>query len=389
MKPSKCEDGKRLGKCLKTRCRSTVRARRQQRRARGCADDVGQKRGGYFGAARCAQKALCRSELDSDVTTHCATEIHLQRSSTPWSEEERGFLDEVYANLKALASSCAPHHGEQLPLRHPSDGNALPAAAPPPAQQAAAPPLVAAPAALHTKAPGRFFDNTARHGTGAHASGSDRPRNAVRALFRPGERVRLQAPLASPPSWFIGQQMPPGVTFFAEAVVLDADEELARSDPDAARASAITMVFSVTRPWQSMSFCIGLSPDGLSSLLSYSMPIAFYRLQDGSLWCQHIDFYDAEDIRQMAARAGVGHSHLTSSMLENELLAGAGFKHTPLEEAEFYVHIFTLEGYKILSRTNRLPADAYFCRRVFNPATMVMMGTWLPPDAFTFGPWNT
>ena len=264
----------------------------------------------------------------------------------------------MYANLSVLAQSCTTNKVVQA-----SPGRA----GQQPATQSAA------------------RDEMQAHTHAQAEARNDRHRNsAARALFAPGERVRLQSLLGGVPPQFA--VCPPGTSFFNEAVVLDADEELARGNPQAAKASALTMIFSVARPWQSISFCIGVR-DG-SSLLSYSMPTAFYRVQDGSQWCQHIDFFDADDIRQMGQRQGLMHSaRLTQGMAPQELMAAVGHKHTPMDDAEYYAHIFPAAVYQTLLHTNRLPAGAFFCTRVFDPASLEVVGTWRPPDAYSLVDW--
>ena len=218
-------------------------------------------------------------------------------------------------------------------------------------------------------------------------------RGAVRALFAPGERVRVQGLLNGPPDWF----RPPaglsleGCEFYSEALVEDADDDMAVTNPEAARQASVTIRFNLARPWQCICFHLGYAGGAQDSspLLSYSMPVAFYRLPNGELWCQHIDFMDADDVAQAATRKGLPFKHLSQTMHPQELLAAVGFKHTPLDDAEFYCHVYPLDAYHTLGTTNRLPADAFFCRAAFDPATMRFTGPWTPPAAFAWGPWNT
>jgi hypothetical protein len=51
--------------------------------------------------------------------------------------------------------------------------------------------------------------------------------------------------------------------------------------------------------------------------------------------------------------------------------------------------VYPLDAYHTLGATNRLPADAFFCRAQFDPASMRFTGPWTPPAAFAGGPWIT
>ena len=302
-----------------------------------------------------------------------------------WSPEAWRALQEVYANSRLLANSCITHRAAASAQQLANDAPGTPGS-----DQVAAPDAPGA--APGAPGPGSMQVEP------LEATGSlplDARRGAVRALFAPGERVRVAGLLPGPPDWFrppLGLSLS-GVQFFGEALVQDADDDLARSNPEAARQASVTIRFHLARPWQCIGFHLGYPAEAQdtsgSPLLSYSMPVAFYSLPGGELWCQHIDFLDAEDVAQAATKAGLPYKHLTQSMHPQELLAAVGFKHTPLDDAEFYCHVYPLDAYHTLGTTNRLPADAFFCRAAFDPATMRFTGPWTPPAAFAWGPWNT
>jgi hypothetical protein len=235
-----------------------------------------------------------------------------------WSPEAWRALQDVYANSRLLANSCrsqrtalsAQHLAADAPTT-PASGQAAVPGAPGAAPLATGGGGILAPPAASSNPPA--------------AAAADARRGAVRALFAPGERVRVQGLLGGPPDWF----RPPawlgsleGVQFYSEALVEDADDDLALSNPQAARQGSVTIRFDLARPWQCICFHLGYGAQDSSPLLSYSMPVAFYRLpHNGELWCQHINFLDADDVVQVATRRGLPFKHLSETMHPQELLA--------------------------------------------------------------------
>lgn len=83
--------------------------------------------------------------------------------------------------------------------------------------------------------------------------------------------------------------------FFAMVTIVDADE------PER------VFTFDLTEPSEYVShgacFNIGVGHDG-SPLISYSSVRAFYQLPDGSMWAEHEDLYDSEDLAALAEQVG-------------------------------------------------------------------------------------
>lgn len=134
--------------------------------------------------------------------------------------------------------------------------------------------------------------------------------------------------------------------------------------------------FDVRRPklGHGVSFNIGAGPDG-TPLLSYSSLRALYELPDGSKWCEHVDYYDLDDVRQ-TARA-VGHKVWRRTVLlpdhdeERELVRVRGWRHTRMSKCEYESWIYTGEEYNREAQSGGLvDKEAFYWRVGFDPETI-------------------
>lgn len=187
-------------------------------------------------------------------------------------------------------------------------------------------------------------------------------------------RVTYFAPAVGPPAGFQWHLVPGAnrlrsrdeVRFYTRADVVS-------QDPLDAGA---VFRFDVRRPklGHGVSFNIGAGEDG-SPLLSYSKLRALYELPDGSKWCEHVDYYDLDDVRQ-TARA-VGHKVWRRTVLlpdhdeERELVRVRGRRHTRMSKCEYESWIYTAEEYNREASSGGLAGkEAFYWRVGFDPETI-------------------
>ena len=150
--------------------------------------------------------------------------------------------------------------------------------------------------------------------------------------------------------------------FFGEALVADRDVESARP-----------FHFRLSVRSDGIGFNIGTGSDG-SPLLSYSLPLSFYSLADGSAWCEHVNCYDADDIKKAGKQAKLAFKGLTDGMQEDELVYCTARHHTPLNDAELPVSIFTTLEYDSMRYKRELEEGSLFAGKVVDMATLTQTG---------------
>ena len=109
------------------------------------------------------------------------------------------------------------------------------------------------------------------------------------------ERITLNRPCEPPPNETATKWHGKTPMFFAAVTIVDADE------PD--REFKFDLTEPLTYNSHGACFNIGIGNDG-SPLISYSIVRSFYQLPDGSMWAEHEDFYDSEDLDALAKRTG-------------------------------------------------------------------------------------
>lgn len=287
-----------------------------------------------------------------------ATGLGRLRGATAPSEHEYRLFNELHANITALVQVVPP--------------SAL--------RSASAPPL-------------STFAETAR-GLGLLPLPQDFPppppdeaeeqaKRRLQSSFAPGERATLLVPLPSAPPGCTARdfhRLPSleGVQFFEQAVVADVLED----DQDGAQLDSqhVSYSFSVREPSHALSFAIGTGSDG-SPLLTYSVPHAFYQLPDGSKWAEHTDLYDLDDVRAQGRKTKLPFRQLLEDIRERELLAAQGRRHTNLDDAEYECHVFSRPEFDRRTEAGELPPEAFFCRKMFDPERMSLVGPWAPPTS--------
>lgn len=141
------------------------------------------------------------------------------------------------------------------------------------------------------------------------------------------ERVRLLDRLSQPPPRTTlaaahGLTDMQGVIFYSGVAVTDPDVEA-------------TYTFLLSDTTHCPCFNIGVGADG-SPLLSWSRLNAVYQLPDGSLWAEHENFYDLEDLQ---AHFGTGGARLQDTqpkdLADSELVRIRQQAHSPVHNIEY------------------------------------------------------
>lgn len=181
--------------------------------------------------------------------------------------------------------------------------------------------------------------------------------------------MRLLCPLDQPPADWTGVARhklkdAEGVSFFGEALVRDHDSEGARP-----------FHFHLDRRSEGIGFNIGKGKDG-TPLLSYSLPLSFYSLPDGSAWCEHTNLYDPDDLRAIGKARKLSFKGLADGMQEDEVVFCSARHHTRLAEAELPFCILTTLEYDTARYNRELPEDkqVVFAGKVIDIVTLKVIG---------------
>eukprot|EP01025_Chloroclados_australasicus_P059478 TRINITY_DN7520_c0_g3_i1.p1 TRINITY_DN7520_c0_g3~~TRINITY_DN7520_c0_g3_i1.p1 ORF type:complete len:476 (+),score=69.74 TRINITY_DN7520_c0_g3_i1:38-1429(+) len=152
-----------------------------------------------------------------------------------------------------------------------------------------------------------------------------------------------------------------GVKFYNSAHVVDPD------DPKR------IFKFCLDKREHSANFGIGVSADG-APLLSYADLYAFYELPDATIWAEHGDLLDIEDLEALAKKLAKDHSHLIIGGVagERELFKRTGRTHSRLQNIEMECYIFNAPDIP-----DDLPLskrkESYYYKVMFNPYTLELV----------------
>ncbi|KAK9836658.1 hypothetical protein WJX74_005458 [Apatococcus lobatus] len=179
--------------------------------------------------------------------------------------------------------------------------------------------------------------------------------------------VQLSKPLPSAPENFTGAAAHDldnidGFKFYQQVAVADPD--------DAARKYE----FDLADPTHCACFNVRDGKDG-SPIISWSNLCSLYEMPDGSQWAEHGNLVDAEDLEELASKAGKDHKQLLGSAgaSDQELFKKQGRCHSRLENIEYECWVFPREFPEQQQLIKMLPQaytnDLYYWRTMFNPVT--------------------